>query len=809
MNEYLHAAQQWLAAGCNVIPVRTDSDNPKAPALASWKEYITRLSTTDELQTWFGSGHSGMGIVCGAISGNLEMLEFEGRAVNLIESFTVRLNGQSTGLVQRLWSYVEQSPSGGIHFFYRVSGVVDGNSKLARDAEGLTLIETRGEGGQVVVAPSAFQVYSPGDAWHVLNGSVNSIPVISEIELEIIHEVARSFDEMPPPIPIPDTFKDNSLPDGEVTPGEDFNIRGSWHDMLVDNGWKVFKQGEGDSIVWTRPGKRYGTSAITGGTYGDYFWGWSTEGMIPELEAMSKWRVYAHLYHGGDFSAAASALRKDGYGSPLKQATVQGTFTPLVMGTDSIPAALTPTTGEVYLNSDTGMAQVLVNEFGPVIRYSPERGRWMVWASTHWRMASESSGGSVRELVKKIASDLEGFTPAQVKWKGYALSAQGTTNILRQAQTDARVVVSTNDLDNRPYELNTPAGIVDLRTMAILPHDPAAMHTQITLASPDFNADMTKWLGFLDETFKGKEDLVPYIQKLVGYSASGVIADHVLPFCYGSGGNGKGVFLETIQKIMGDYGTTTPNGFLMASMFKPHATELASLSGKRIVLCSEVNKGDRFDEAKVKKLTGGDTIKANFMRQDEFTFEPTHKLWLMGNEKPTVETGGHSFFRRAKLLEFTNEVPDDKMDVYLGQSLVEEHASSVMAWIVLGAYLFFKSGLHPEPESVKNDTLEYAKEQDVFSQWFETQCYATGSDNLKLNNEVVYISYARWCRMEGETALAKSEFGKKMKKKGIKSIQSNSKRFYLGLMLGDEPESNLDNEGRSNSAGPRHLGDLE
>jgi putative DNA primase/helicase len=219
--------------------------------------------------------------------------------------------------------------------------------------------------------------------------------------------------------------------------------------------------------------------------------------------------------------------------------------------------------------------------------------------------------------------------------------------------------------------------------------------------------------------------MIGYLQRLVGYSAVGMIGPHVLPFCHGSGGNGKGAFLEAVTGVLGDYATSAPVGFLMAQTHSGHETEIARLAGARMVLCSEVNEDDRFDEAKVKQLTGGDTLTARFMRQDHFTFTPTHQLWLMGNHQPAVRSGGRSFWRRLRLVPFLHEVPESEVIDDLQGLLVREHGAALLAWIVAGAVAYAEDGLR-EPDSVKSATAAYERDQDTVRRFVDDCCHLGG-----------------------------------------------------------------------------------
>lgn len=781
------AAITWHDAGCSVV--RVAADGTKRP-LGDWKHYQNHPASRATVEAWFASGHPGIGVVCGTASAGLEMLELEGRAVadGIGARFLNALDDEGfTDLKGKvLAGCSELSPSGGLHFFYRVEGGVDGNTKLARrpGPEGSrtveTLIETRGEGGFVVVAPSHGAVHETGRPWTVAAGSPGTIPTITAAERDTLHAVACTLDEMPPPDPMPDPIPIGSRDSpGGTAPGTDFNERATWEQILVPAGWTLVRR-LADRAYWRRPDKNLGISAVTGGALGDYFYCWSTSTELPAEQAMSKWRVYTFLEHAGDFNAAAKKLKDTGYGQRPPEPT-RPVFTVLegFGNTAPQPDPDAPPV-ETYRRSDDGNALALVDHFHQVIRYCPQRGRWLHWDGTRWHWAA-SGGGGVRELAKTIARALPEGDAADVRHKQRSLGAVGTSAMLAQAQTDPRIVANLDQLDAQHYELNTPTGIVDLRIGTMKPHDPTHLHTRITATAPDTQANPKRWNQFLAETFNGHPQLPGYLQRLVGYSVTGVVREHVLPFAFGPGANGKGVFLETLRHVLGDYATTAPSRFLMAQVYNGHETEIARLAGARMVICSEVNEGDRFDEAKVKQLTGGDTLAARFMRQDHFTFVPTHKLWLMGNHQPTVNGGGHSFWRRLRIIPFANTVPEEKQVEDLQTILATIHGGAVLAWIVAGAAAYFAGGL-AEPDSVRTATAEYAHDQDTVARFVEDRCHLGGGPGVKIRKPEVRRAYEKWCATEGVTPVSAVAFGKTLMGK-FDVGDANGRRYYTGITL--------------------------
>lgn len=799
----LHAAQELAAAGLSVVPVMTDGT--KRPA-GNWKEYQTIRASTPRLREWFTGTNSGVGIITGTISGNLEMAEVEGRGAERLPE--IAQLAQDSGMGE-LWArlcagWLEQSPSGGWHWFYKIAypegHKFPGNTKLAKAANKETLAETRSEGGFVVMAPSAGPVHPTGKPWVRVAGGPATIPTITPDEREAFHALLGTLNEY-----TPETTQQafNVTPAQRdplegTTPGDDYENKTDWADILGPAGWTLV-YGSGRTRYWRRPGKTLGLSATTGNAEDrDRLYVFTSSTEFEQETPYTKFGAYALLHHGGDHAAAASALRKAGHGSEPKRAVTalpaawsqslgQNSAAPRFQEADFTghitavhetagTAALAtvhhlderrPDASVTLARSDDGNAQALIDEYGDVLRYCAERGRWLAWTGAVWEWQS-GGAGQAREYAKAIARSLPEDGVEGKNHKRRALSAKGTSDMLIQAQTDRRITVAIDQLDAHPWELNTPGGIIDLRTGQLLPPDPAKLHTRITSCAPDFDADPTFWLTFLSQTFP-QQELVDYMQRLVGYTAVGEVREHLLPFAYGGGGNGKGVFLEAIKGVLGDYATTSPNGFLMATNYAPHTTEIARLAGQRMVICSEVNEDDKFDEAKVKALAGGDSLTARFMRQDDFTFTPSHQLWLMGNHQPGVESGGHSFWRRLRLIPFTHTVPDDQIIENLQGILASDHGPAVLAWVARGAAAYAKVGLQ-EPAGVKAATEDYAHSVDTVGRFLEEECtvYSNGAaEHLATTVSALRSAYDRWCADNGETPLKGRAFQTQLQRNGI------------------------------------------
>ncbi|MDX3370178.1 phage/plasmid primase, P4 family [Streptomyces sp. ME02-6987-2C] len=502
-----------------------------------------------------------------------------------------------------------------------------------------------------------------------------------------------------------------------------------------------------------------------------------------------------------DFDAEVVAAQIRAQASPLASAVTfalpDQTTTPRATAGEVTAAGLLPDT-----LSDRGNAKLFVKLYGNDYRHVPGIG-WYRWNTTRWQVDEDDTVlWAAGDLAESIAvHDPRGVftTQALQQHRRRALSTTGINAMLAQAKSAPGMVLNAALLDADPYALCTPDGIVDLRTGLIRKPDPDKdFHSRSTTVGPQ-SAPTLRWERFLTDTF-GEDtedrDMIDYLQLLLGYSITGDVGGQVLPFLFGSGKNGKSVLLDVLMKLLGDYADAAPPGFLMARPYEGHPTDLAELHGRRVIVCSEVKPGDKFDEARVKLLTGGDRIKARRMRQDFFSFEPTHKLWLLGNHRPEVGTGGFAFWRRMRLIPFERVVSDDRKIDNLADILVTEEGPGILGWLVHGARRYLAGARDlAGPERVRIATTAYAETEDHTGRFYE-ECCVLGP-NLRAEQTALYTVYRAWCQNEGAPAMSSRAFAARTRELvGLASpkemVLSNQRKHYpgIGLLADQERDAN-------------------
>jgi putative DNA primase/helicase len=309
--------------------------------------------------------------------------------------------------------------------------------------------------------------------------------------------------------------------------------------------------------------------------------------------------------------------------------------------------------------------------------YVAKWGTWLRYTGTRWEIDETYNIFSlVRKLCRQVALQADTATLAKVIASGHTVAA-----VERLARSDRRIAATVSQWDADPWLLNTPGGVVDLRSGRMRKHRREDYLTKITAVAP--KGDCPKFKKFLKRIFDTDAKMVKYMQRVLGYALTGKTGEHALFFCYGTGANGKGVLFNTARGIWGSYHQTAALTTFTASRNEQHPTELAMLRGARLVTCTETEEGARWAETKIKTLTGGDAIMARFMRQDFFEVIPQFKLMISGNHKPQLRSVNEAIRRRMNLLPFAVTIPEQERDKDLTDKL-EKEWPGILAWMIKG-----------------------------------------------------------------------------------------------------------------------------
>lgn len=461
------------------------------------------------------------------------------------------------------------------------------------------------------------------------------------------------------------------------------------------------------------------------------------------------------------------------------------------------PHSVNENDSPVYDGSDVDNAEIFIRHHLQEIRAFHNFGsddkhntffRWFLWDGKRW--ATDGKGvifDLVRNTIKKLKKDA-------LKCKDRKLAdlmddvANGLKRLpkqramLYQASTDVRITLENKEIDCNPYLFNVLNGTLDLSNniIGMKDHDIADNITKVANVKYDPNASSPQWLAFLDKVCGSDKDVILFLQRAVGLSLSGDVSQQTVFFIYGPGGNGKSVFFKVLMCIFGNYAQKAPASMLTKQRFVPIPTDVARLAGKRFVVASELDESMVFDEARLKDLTGGDVLVARYMRQDFFEFEPTHKLWLYGNHRPTVRGTDEGIWRRIKLVPFTAVIsPEERIPMNTLVATLKAEANGILNWAIAG-YSDYKINGLGAPKVISEATAEYKADSDIVGR-FIAECCISGTAYSCFAKDL-YQRYLKWSQENGEFVSSQKKFHTRLRDVGYASdIGTGNKTVWKGL----------------------------
>ena len=501
------------------------------------------------------------------------------------------------------------------------------------------------------------------------------------------------------------------------------------------------------------------------------------------------------IWHYAVQHAPAKIWNKPGYLTPAEYA---------VQGFQDVAPALQ---GEVMYRlsdlSDVAEGELFAKNFGGTVIYNKGLG-WLVWDGTRFKQGD----GPARKLAHKftalqleaaqaafqkagagVAKDLNDAALTEQLQKAkkflafvnHCRESTGIDHMLKEAAVHLEIEADALDAD--PAKLNTPAGIIDLRTGKLQPNDPAERCTKITTVAPsDIGADI--WQDFLAQITCGDADMARYLQELAGMAAYGKQVNEGIVLAVGDGGNGKSTLFNVLARVLGDYAGSINPKILLSSSGKSYEAEAAELRGLRLALAAETEEGARLDSSAVKQYGSQDKISARPLYSKPITFWPSHTLVLFTNFLPKVGSRDAGTWSRLKVAPFKAKLRGAKGEVKDFASYLYENAGgAVLAWIVEGARRFISNGFKIEPpEAARAALAEYNRENDWLQDFIDDCCdvgpgYTAGSAEL-------YASYAYHCQATGASFKRDlREFRNALTAAGYESKHTNKGCVFRGLQL--------------------------
>ena len=449
--------------------------------------------------------------------------------------------------------------------------------------------------------------------------------------------------------------------------------------------------------------------------------------------------------------------------------------------------------------TDLGNAERFVDQYVSVIKYCHPFKSWFVWNPAEGRWKLDANGYCYRiakDVVRRIPSEAQ-RAPTQQKLKqGYNWAFQcenrsHLTGMIELAQSDKRILVTPDELDGNDYLFNLLNGTFNLKTLEIQEHKKSDNISR--LAPYDYKPQATcpLFLKYLDRIFRNrkekKQETISYLQRAVGYTLTGLTQEQCLFLLYGSGANGKSVFLDVLNALTGEYGTVAQSKSFTTNHGEIN-NDIAALSGKRMVCASENSSDTNLDESLIKQLTGGEEICARFLHQEFFTYKPKFKIWWGFNHPPAISDMTNSIWRRIKIIPFDEILQESEWDKKLAEKLISSELPGIFNWAIKGLQEYYEKGLNT-PQIVTKATSDYKMEQDILHDFVFECCEIPLPDEPFGKKTIVkaselYNTYKQWNSYNGdEKPMSSTKFGRLLRDKGYAKNRERDGVYYSNIRI--------------------------
>jgi P4 family phage/plasmid primase-like protien len=454
-----------------------------------------------------------------------------------------------------------------------------------------------------------------------------------------------------------------------------------------------------------------------------------------------------------------------------------------------------PTRRRDFNCTDTGNAERFAALHQDLARFVPEWGTWIVYDGKRWveDPGNVRVGALAKVTARSIYEEARNAEDADaraklVKWAVASEFKKGRESTIALARSEPGMAAQHTSLDVDPFTFNVMNGTLDLRSGTLRQHAAADMLTKISTVTYDAQAECPRFVRFLGEIMGGDLERVEFLRRFLGYSLTGDVREHALCFWYGrTGGNGKSTLAALLFHLLGDYAIkAAPDLLFRSEKTERHPTELADLFGIRLVVCNETAQNRAWDEATVKDVTGGDPIRARRMRENFWTFRPSHKLVVFGNNKPRLadaDDGGMK--RRLRLVPFEVSFtanPDRTLDAAL-----RAEAPGILRYLVEGCLAWQREGL-TEPAVMVEATAGYFAEEDTVGRFLADRCELV--PGAKVTRKALRDANAAWAEEAGERPAHPKALAKSLQGRGVttgKVRDANGPRDgWIGVRLRDD-----------------------
>lgn len=359
--------------------------------------------------------------------------------------------------------------------------------------------------------------------------------------------------------------------------------------------------------------------------------------------------------------------------------------------------------------------------------------------------------------------------------------ARSIRAMIEMARSEPGMTRRATEFDADPMLLGVQNGVLDLRSASLLPVSPDILVTKRCNVTYDPTARCPLFMEFLKEIQPDPENR-GFLKRFMGYCLTGSVGEGLFAFFYGHGANGKTVYIETFAWVLGDYARKIPTEMLMQHQRSPQgpSPDIVGLKGMRMIYANETEEGRRLDDARIKDMTGGDSLTGRVpYAKENVTFDPTFKLFIVGNHKPDVHDNSEGMWRRPVMVHFDQTIPPERRDRKLIEKLKLE-GPGILNWALEGLREWQEKGLEV-PQKIRAATAAYREEQDVLGEWM-AECCKTGP-GCSVSKSDLYFNYKSWCEENGHRPMAQTKLTRRLKERGFELDAGRRNMFGIELAV--------------------------
>jgi len=433
--------------------------------------------------------------------------------------------------------------------------------------------------------------------------------------------------------------------------------------------------------------------------------------------------------------------------------------------------------------TELGVAERFCDKYRPVVRFNTTTGKWMEFNGKFWAISEAGIYDRLRSLIREIPSEVEESSDAFDTYDKFARSLESAKKFSSVLTFCKEFLsVKTNDFDTDNMVFNTPNATFDFSRGKFT--NPISDDMLTKCAGAPYLKEMDEcpiWTSFLARIFNHDQAMVDYIQRVCGYCLTGSTQEQVFFMLFGTGANGKSVFIDTLRYVLGDYSLQANFATFLSRRGQTSSNDIASFAGRRLVCATESSESHTLDDALIKSLTGDGTVTARFLYKEFFEITPQCKIMLATNHRPTIKDDSIGMWRRLRLIPFTVTIPESERDPHLLTKLRNE-SPAILNWMIAGLKLWQANGLGVCP-AVLDATEEYRDESDNIGAFIEERCITDGHFGFREPATTLYKAYAGWAVGNGDIPLSGTSFGRRLIDRGHSRQRGNQGKFYTTIRL--------------------------